>query len=200
MHATTLPYRANDTKDEIDSRPKMLLPHELAPQPTVTVVALEKKTVFPTIQSFRQNSGWFFPTIEATLAKKCGIQSMALAQMKSAVYYFQHKFDPKAHYVGKSHDVLNDLTTLIFRLYEKPESKLNMLEKEMKYKYSEASEWNVRVWGCHVQQLEYEWARNIIRCDCLNPRGLNQLFALHSESDWINFCQWYSDFRKKQAV
>ena len=178
----------------------MPLPHELAPLPPKPVVTLEKRTVYSTIQSFREKSGWFFPTIEATIAKKCNIQSMALAQMKSAVYYFQHKFDIKAHYVGKSTDVLSDLTRLILRLYEKPESKLNVLEKEMKYNYSNANEWNVRVWGCHIQQLDYEWARNIIRCDSLRPRGLNEVFVLHSESDWTNFCQWYTDFMKKKKA
>ena len=176
----------------------MPLPHELAPPPTKPVTVGVKPKY--TIQSFRQNSGWFFPTIEATLAKKCNIQSMALAQMKSATYYFQHKFDHKAHYIGKSHEVLSDLTRLILRLYEKPEDKLNVLEKEMKYKYPDANEWNVRVWACNSQQLDYEWARNIIRCDSLQPRGLNELFVLHSESEWTNFCQWYTEFRKKKAL
>ena len=152
---------------------------------------------YPTIQSFFSESGWFQPTVDMVLSKKLSISLHVFRRMHCAVYYFQHKYDPSKHFVGKSLELYDDLTRLFSRLYEKPIEQLNSLEKELRFNSSKSEQWNVRAWTHSKEELDYEFCKLIVQRKSLQPSGLNEELKFISRKDFTKFCEWYTEQRHK---
>ena len=120
--------------------------------------------------------------------------------MQTGVYLFQHKFDIKKKYIGKSMALYSDLTRLFSGLYDKPDEKMTALERELRYGTPDAKDWNVRVWGTPPDKTYLEQAKLIIQHRTLVPSGLNEEVSFVSRKDFNAFCEWYTEFRRKKRA
>ena len=75
------------------------------------------------MEEFIEKSGWFMPSVEGVLVKM-GMKLTAFQSTKCGVYLFIHKTELHKKYMGKSHNLCQDMVHLFYRLFEKPESKL----------------------------------------------------------------------------
>ena len=201
----------SESDSKIDKRPPMPLPHELSTSPGYSSNSKSPfnpqlspsfipKGKYPTIHSFRNESGWFSPAVDAVLCRKINISLHVLKRTTSGLFFFQHKFERQKQYIGKSLSLYNDLTLLFSRLYEKPTENLNSLEKELRFYSSDAKDWNVRMWQYPPDILDLECAIMIVQQRCLYPYGLNKELVISSKKDWTTFCEWYTEHRQKQKT
>lgn len=132
------------------------------------------------------------------LAVKFNFSHQVFRQMTSAVYYFQHKYDLKKDYVGRSLQLYNELTQMFVRLYEKPPNQLTPLEEELRYNSPDASSWNVRAWSHPPTALQLESAKLIVRQNSLQPYGMNKELNFECKEEFQKFCMWYTEERQKK--
>lgn len=188
--------RNTNIPESIDRRPPMPLPPPVS-SPTPKPSACIQVGKYPTIQAFRDRSGWFKPSPDIILSHKILVSPQVFRNMMCGVYYFQHKFQPTKQYVGSSLKLFLELVTLFERLYEKKEDKLNSLERELRFNSPDASEWNVSVWTCHADNLSLELSKLIIQQRALSPNGLNESLDFVSRMHFNSFCEWYTEYRLK---
>lgn len=181
----------------IDSRPPMPLPSQPEPAPITACIKVGK---YPTIQAFREKSGWFRPAPDIVLSGKVFMSPQVFRTMMCGVFYFQHKFEPTKHYVGSSLKLFHHLVSLFERLYEKKEDNLNNLERELRFNTPDASDWNVCVWICHADDLSLEVSKHIIEHETLPPKGLNESLEFVSRKHFHAFCEWYTEYRVKNKT
>jgi hypothetical protein len=166
------------------------------PRPKSNVIPLRDNN-YPTIQAFYANSGWFKPTVDMVLANKLGFSLHAFRRSQNFIFYFQHKYDAKLHYVGKTYQLYDHLTRLFSRLYDKPQKLLSPLEEALRFECSDADKWNVRAWSCTMDVLDLELAKTIVKMRSLRPCGLNRELIVLGDC-YEPFCQWFTEYRKQQ--
>ncbi|CAI8004235.1 hypothetical protein GBAR_LOCUS3860 [Geodia barretti] len=131
----------------IDNRPPAPLPLEAFLPGSAGASALPlspavgPKGKYNTIQEFISKSGWFQPSVEAVLCRKAVIQIPVFLTMTTGVYLFKHRFRANLQYVGKSHNVYKGLIQMFHRLFERPDSKLNPVELQLKYHSPDSDQW-----------------------------------------------------------
>jgi hypothetical protein len=160
--------------------------------------SISPKGKYSTIQEFINKSGWFQPSVEAVLCRKAVIQLPVFQTMTTGVYLFKHRFIVNLQYVGKSHNVYKGLIQMFHRLFERPDSKLNPVELQLKYHSSDSEQWYVRLIAVqNPDRLDLEQAKMIARMRSVQPEGLNPKFEFSSREDWYEFAAWYKDHHSK---
>ena len=216
MHPTAQLSSVDDNSvfSSIDTRPLMPLPapnthrhspptsstntHRHSPPTSSTnVVKLppRRSAKYAAFQNFCRESGWFTPNLDVVLATKTFCSYQVFREMRSGVYYFQHKYDRTKHYAGKSLQLYVDLTQMFTYLYEKPVEQMNPLEIHLRFHNPDANLWNVRAYEYDLESLDLELLKLIVQQRCLHPEGLNEKLTIVTKQDFAKFCEWYTKER-----
>eukprot|EP00731_Ephydatia_muelleri_P022866 Em0015g449a len=155
-----------------------------------------KQSRYLTVDEFRENSGWFKPTLEKVLMDKIQLNLQAFSQLSGGTYFFQHKWEADLKYAMCSADVHGELIQLLKNLYDKPLESLNPLETVIRCQHPDASAWSIRTWRVtNPEELGVEMAKLVIKHRTLQPFGLNVSVKFSSRKEWESFCTQYSLLR-----
>lgn len=196
-YSPSRPATVANLPPDIDIRPPMPLPHQLAPPPKLLVPV---RIRHPTTPTFLQTSGWYKPSVEQVVSDKLHSKLQSFKNLHSGIFVFQCKEPPQMAYVGKSKALRTDLTELIRGLTEKNDTSFNTLEEELRFHYPYAKQWNVRAWEYPVDQTNLEQAKLIIKLRSLKPCGLNTELEWFSREEFDAFCQWYTQYRVTAGI
>ena len=182
---------------DINNRPPMPLPHELAPPPSRPSPPIRIR--HPTTHTFLETSGWYKPSVEQVLSDKLHSSLLAFKNLHSGIYVFQCREPPQVAYVGRSKAMRTDLTALIRGLTEKNDTSFNDVEEALRFRYPNAKQWNLRAWEFPASLICLEQAKLIVKLRSLRPCGLNAKLEWFSRQEFDAFCEWYTEHRIGQG-
>ena len=165
-------------------------------------VKIKQPAKYKNQKEFSQSSGWFSPNLETVLCKMMYSGHVsALTSVTTGVYIFIHKYQRTKRYVGKSRTAYHDLVQMFHRLFEKKESKLNALEREIKYNSPDAEQWSFRIYSAgNSDSIEAEANKNILTNNTLHPSGLNAEVKFTSKESFYRFAETYARIQRDKAV